>query len=306
MMLSEFLNYDRLYLFKEVAEEYYCANKMIQEDDMKRNLIHAAEYLRHVYALPEKPSRLPLADEGYLDCWKEAGSKDAFLFFKENFQIASERFRWERQGDICLSVTATLAGHIPVIRTKSHMDFCNLVGIFDGRGTAMPYPETVNACMMQAKQKNVFHHRILLMNDAPYSSIAADKIDVPAGAWLEQSSKLRLRHECAHYESLRLFDGMRNHALDEIMADAMGQIAAFGEFSAERQRIFFGLQRETGCCDGRLTFYTRNVFPDERHIIYEVVDKRLDALELEIRQALSDGMSEYELLSHLLTCPLRT
>ena len=137
--------------------------------------------------------------------------------------------------------------------------------------------------------------------------------------WIERSCRLRLAHECAHYETLRLFGGMQNHALDEIVADAMGQLAAFGNFSAARQRLFFGLEQGTGRCTGRLSFYCRNVLPWERTEVYRAVDATLGILEGRIERfltekkrktetkellssaktLLSDKKSKYELLSDL-------
>ncbi len=117
----------------------------------------------------------------------------------------------------------------------------------------------------------------------------------------------QIAHECAHYETLRLFGGMQNHALDEIVADAMGQLAAFGNFSAARQRLFFGLEQGTGRCTGRLSFYCRNVLPWERTEVYRAVDATLGILEGRIERfltekkktLLSDKKSKYELLSDL-------
>ena len=104
--------------------------------------------------------------------------------------------------------------------------------------------------------------------------------------WLIRSHRLRLRHECAHYETLRLFDDMQNHALDEIMADALGQIAAFGNFDADRQRVYFGLTKGKDACTGRLSFYCQDVAEEERPKVYRAVDCVLDAVAEEL-----DGLS---------------
>ena len=113
--------------------------------------------------------------------------------------------------------------------------------------------------------------------------------------WLEKSYQIRLRHESAHYETLRLLGGMKNHALDEILADCFGQIAAFGEFSAPRQRIFFGLTKGGSYCDGRLSFYCQKVLPTELPKIYRAVDEYLDEVELMARNA----ANEFELFKVL-------
>ncbi len=74
---------------------------------------------------------------------------------------------------------------------------------------------------------------------------------------------------------------MKNHALDEILADTLGQIAAFGNFSANRQKLFFGLKN--GECDGRLNFYVQKVFPEDRKKIFRAVETVLEKIETEIK-----------------------
>lgn len=271
---------------------------------MAKELMHAAEYLRHVYTAPAEVPALPLADEEYLAAWGSSDVTGVLPFLQDQFHIDTKGFTWEKPAEIRLIFTGTLAGRLPVICTSAHPDFCNLASLLNGRPEAMPYPSTVNACMMQARDKRIYHHRVLLMNAAPYSNVAAERLGLTAADWLEKSGVLRLRHECAHYETLRLFGGMQNHALDEITADAMGQIAAFGDFSARRQRILFGLQPGAGQCDGRLTFYTQKVIAAERPVIYRRVDEWLDPLEQELRQALTEKKSDYELLCLLAGRPL--
>ena len=150
-------------------------------------------------------------------------------------------------------------------------------------------PETVNAFTIPA-QLDGEPHRIILLNRAPYSNVPAEKLLLTEEDWLEKSHAIRLRHESAHYETLRLFGGMKNHALDEILADCLGQIAAFGNFDADRQRIFFGLDGDK--CTGRLQFYCQKVSPDERPKIYAAVDKFLDKISV-------DGKTELEILCEL-------
>ena len=146
---------------------------------------------------------------------------------------------------------------------------------------AKKYPLTVNAFTIPCKAEAIWRHRVILLNAAPYSNISAEKLSLTAEDWLEKSHKLRLRHESAHYETLRLFCGMRNHALDEILADCLGQIAAFGDFDADRQRLFFGLHGDK--CDGRLQFYCKNVLTEELPKIYSSVDIFLDLLAADIK-----------------------
>ena len=152
---------------------------------------------------------------------------------------------------------------------------------------------------IEAKAENIFHHRLLLLNRAPYSNIPAEALGLSTEEWLERSQRLRLRHECAHYETLRLLGGMRNHALDEILADAMGQIAAFGDFDADRQRLFFGLEKGRYTCTGRLSYYCTKVALKERPKVYAGVNEVLDEVADELKAMLARKAAAREILFSL-------
>lgn len=243
----------------------------------ENNFITSEKYLKHFYEIPSLPT-LPLDDENFVSDWKEVEKFDAIEFLK-NLYGKNFNFDWQSVDAIKISFIQTLAGRLPAIYTENHDDFEALASFLSGKVEIKKFPVTVNAFTIPAKIRGV-RHKIILLNRAPYSNIAADKLDLTTEDWLDKSQKIRLRHESAHYETLRLFGGMKNHALDEILADALGQVAAFGNFSANRQKIFFGLKN--GECDGRLTFYVQKVFPDDREKIYRAVDTVLDKIESEI------------------------
>ena len=241
------------------------------------------EYLAHCYRIPPILPSLPLDDEKFLSKWRAAQGDAAIKFLSELYGRDLNL-----RGVIKISFAQTLAGKLPVVDTENHQDFTTLAAWLMNQ-EEKPLPQTVNAFTIPA-QIHGEKHRIILLNRAPYSNVAADKLSLTADEWLIKSHVLRLRHESAHYETLRLFGGMKNHALDEILADALGQFAAFGNFDADRQRIFFGLDGDK--CTGRLQFYCQKVSPLERPMIYAAVDKFLDKISLE-------GKSEPEILCEL-------
>ena len=276
-------------------------------------------YLSHCYAIPETPPVLPLADEAFASVWKEAEGAAARKFLSEIVDRDIALFPLQQEETLRILFAETLGGRLPVIVTDNRDDFLRVEALLNGREDLEDFPVTVNAFTMQARAKNIRNHRVILLGQAPYSNVPANLLGLDEEEWIERSYRLRFAHECAHYETLRLFGGMQNHALDEIVADAMGQLAAFGNFSAARQRLFFGLEQGTGRCTGRLSFYCRNVLPWERTEVYRAVDATLDFLEDRIyrfltenkkrtetkeslssaKTRLSDKKSKYELLSDL-------
>ncbi len=261
--------------------------------------ISAEAYLKRRYEIPEKLPGLPLTDEPFVLSWREAEGQEVLDFLSEEFKLSVSGFPWENIGALKISFAGSLGGRLPAIATQSHSDFRAMEALLNGREKLRAYPPTVNAFTMQTRAKQIYRHRVLLLNYAPYSNIPAETMGISEADWLTRSHKLRMRHECAHYETLRIFGGMQNHALDEIMADALGQIAAFGNFDADRQRVFFGLTKGKDTCTGRLSFYCQDVAAEERTKVYRAVDCVLDAVAEELDKLLARKEGDMELLEAL-------
>ena len=255
-------------------------------------------YLAIHYMIPEKPAVLPLPDEAFTALWKEAEGEAALRFLADAFQLPVDHFQLQEPAAVQIRFTSTLGGRLPVIYAGCHADFCSLEALIDGHDTAPELPLTVNAFTIVAKAPTLLNHRLILLGSAPYSNVSASALGLDDADWLRRSTALRLAHECAHYETLRLFGGMRNHALDEILADTMGQLAAFGSFSAQRQRLFFGLKDGGDICTGRLTFYCKILPPEDQAKVYHAVDRVLDTVESEVALC-REKTTHYDILAHL-------
>ena len=79
------------------------------------------------------------------------------------------------------------------------------------------------------------------------------------------------------------------------------QLAAFGSFSAQRQRLFFGLENEGKSCTGRLTFYCRKVLPWERTEVYQAVDRALDIVEAKVAELCQEKASDFIILTNIFS-----
>lgn len=262
--------------------------------------MRADEYLEYCYPLPEKKQLLRTGDESFTAFWKEAKGSDVLRFLAENVSLAVYCFTFKNTDALRIFFAETLGGRLPVIVTGNHADFCSMEAVLNGRRKAADYPLTVNAFTIEARAPKIFRHKVILLGSAPYSNIPADRLGLEETDWLERSYRLRLAHECTHYETLRLFGDMRNHALDEIAADVFGQLAAFGDFSAARQRLFFGLEPGRDNCTGRLAFYCQNVVPEERPAVYHAVDAVLADVEREVTSLLSQKKQKCDILQQLL------
>lgn len=259
----------------------------------------ADEYLQHAYEIPAELPALPMADEPFVASWQEAKGREVLVFLTDKLKLAAYDFVWQEVESLSISFAHTLGGTLPVIATGCHEDFRAMEAVLNGREQSRDLPPTVNAFTIEARAEPVYRHRLLLLNRAPYSNIPAEALGLSTEEWLEGSQRLRLRHECAHYETLRLLGGMRNHALDEILADGLGQIAAFGDFDADRQRLFFGLEKGRDTCIGRLSYYCQRVALKERPKVYARVNEVLDEVAGELKVMLARKATDREILVSL-------
>jgi hypothetical protein len=158
-------------------------------------------------------------------------------------------------------------------------NFERLVALLSAQNERRPLPVSVNAFTVPAKATEFREHRVICLARAGYSALSCTDVGLTDDEWLEKSLTIRLNHECCHYFTLRALGGMKNHALDEIVADCVGQLAAFGCFSADMQRRFFGISKGTLSPEGRLSFYVRTLPSGAVTRVCSEVDRALDGLE---------------------------
>jgi hypothetical protein len=156
------------------------------------------------------------------------------------------------------------AGPIPVLCTADRGDFVLLVQALSCRNEPEPVPASMGACLVSGfnnldrlrryrehsgdafrrilPARELYQDRFLILSEGPYSDVPAEAMNLAPEAWRRLSLTIRLEHECAHYLTLRLFSAMRNHPLDELLADHAGITAALGCYRADWFLRFVGLE----------------------------------------------------------------
>ena len=172
---------------------------------------------------------------------------------------------------------ASAAGPIPVLCSADRDDFVRLVRALGHRNEPAPVSASMGACIVSGlnnpdrvrqyrerwvahsparaspaawadELRKIFSHRelyqdrLLILSEGPYSNVPAGELGLAPQEWLRLSLTIRLEHECAHYLSYRLFGVMRNHALDELLADCAGITAAWGSYRPDWFLRFVGLE----------------------------------------------------------------
>ncbi len=174
-------------------------------------------------------------------------------------------------------LVATAAGRVPIIQATAREDFDSLVRAVMEKNEPVPIPASMGACLVagynnwdrvaslrrafEAKhgpdpdgvgwnaafqelipQKDRYQDRFMLVSSGFYSSIAAHTLGLPDEEWRDASLRIRIAHECTHYVTRQAFGFMRKCLLDELVADYVGLVTAFGEFRADYFLRFMGLE----------------------------------------------------------------
>lgn len=175
-----------------------------------------------------------------------------------------------------LELYPSAAGRVPILTVRDRATFVVVLQALVGRNEPVPIGDSQGAAMVagyvnwrridalreaweQAEpdsregdtwreafaairaDKSQYQDRMIILSDGPYSAVPAVDLNVPEDRWRRLSAIIRRDHECAHYLTQRLFGGMRNHLLDELVADYAGLVAALGRFEPSWFLRFLGL-----------------------------------------------------------------
>lgn len=195
------------------------------------------------------------------------------------------------------------AGALPVLTTQDREDFEDLFRMGGYRSEPVPVNPSVNALMVSGlinwqrvfsyrdrwlkthkksrspdtidwsdemlriftHEPQLFKDRYILVMKAPYSSVDVHEIDWGGSEeeWLQISFRIRLEHEFTHYAVKRIFNVMRSHVWDEVIADFMGITFALNDFHPGLFLRFFGLDTKGQILpNARIRHYTQYISPD--------------------------------------------
>ena len=218
-------------------------------------------------------------------------------FNKDDF---GEKLSLHNPDKFKLDICRHPAGSLPVLTTSDKDDFKKLYWALACRCTPKSFPDSVNAYMIAGlinwdrvqkykeewqrsgplfpydnwgmEMKRVaqkepwrFKDRLIILCKAPYSAVCPEQLalDISPETWLEKSNVLRKEHEFTHYATWRLYNQMRNNALDETIADYMGITATLGQYRAQWFLTFLGLEEYPKIRPGGRIFTYRGQLDDQ-------------------------------------------
>jgi hypothetical protein len=170
---------------------------------------------------------------------------------------------------------------MPVLTTHDRRDFLWIVRALAHRAEPVPIEDGVHAQAISGLIHWGLIHSLgphqraslILLHDAPYGSVSAATLptNLDQQGWVLASSALRLEHELTHLATKQHLGEMRLNLLDELIADAMGQLVALDGFSAEVFEL---------CLQHRWHAYVADLEPEEAKQALVLVLARARELEL--------------------------
>ncbi len=181
-----------------------------------------------------KKTSLYMDDESFVSAWERA-CEGIYPIFAA---IDLKRYR-----SLKTDLYRSFGGRIPVLHMKDREEFEDLICRIFYKGEKREIPPSMGALTIKG-WKDVFGqgHRAILLSDGYYSAVLPEEAGLSPEEWKEKSLIIRRTHEFAHYYMLRAFGFMKTALKDELIADTLGIIEAFGEYRRDLFLRFMGLE----------------------------------------------------------------
>ncbi len=111
-----------------------------------------------------------------------------------------------------------------------------------------------------------YRDSIIALSNGAYSALPYTETDCESEEeWIRASLIIRKYHELTHFISRRLFPGNKEMLRDEVIADCVGIVAAFGEYDVSLAQRVLGIYGDEYRAGGRLSNYIEN---DEELVLW--------------------------------------
>lgn len=129
------------------------------------------------------------------------------------------------------------------------------------------------------------YDRLILLSSGWYSGIVPENIGLSADEWTEKSITIRMYHELTHFICRSLYPKNIDVIRDEIFADMIGIIVAFGYYDTELAKLFLGISNAGLSETGRINYYIKN---KETNALLEEVNTWISLLERKVKTPVED------------------
>ena len=142
---------------------------------------------------------------------------------------------------------ATIIGLINWEKIHTHMDAWLAAGHTDRDGEFRRF----------TSNRENYCDTLILLSGGAYSSVPADRAGLDGEEWIRKSVTIRKYHELTHFVCRRKAPEKKDALRDEIYADCIGLIAAFGRYDPYLAAMFLGIESGSFREGGRLSHYMK-------------------------------------------------
>lgn len=104
-------------------------------------------------------------------------------------------------------------------------------------------------------EKKNYQDTIILLSSGFYSAVPASIVGLSEKEWREKSYIIRKYHELSHFVCRTLWPKDIVPIRDEVIADLIGLVSAFGKYDPTLAKRFLGIENGCYCEGGRLSHY---------------------------------------------------
>ena len=139
-----------------------------------------------------------------------------------------------------------------------------------------------------------------MLSSGPYSALSAERAGFAESEWLALSHTIREYHECTHFVCRRFYPDKVNAIWDELVADAVGILAALGRYDTRLAMLVLGIENGV-YVGGRLENYVPPEAKDKGRYIEGILAKTLGVIEEAKKLSLSAADDPFALAIALET-----
>ena len=189
------------------------------------------------------------------------GSERDELFEMQTSEAAVLGIYFDERADFELFIKSTVYKDKPVPKS---MGACTISGLVNLQKSAAA-PVSLSGAMpvsLPGATRQSFKESLIVLSKGEYSAVPAEAVGLDKGEWLEKSLRIRLYHESAHIVCRARFAGQKRPVWDELLADCIGLLAAFGAYDRALALRLVGIDKDGSYIGGRL----ENYFDDKENI----------------------------------------
>ena len=210
-------------------------------------------------------------------------------------QSCNRQMTFSKDEKDCLESILTPIGNIDVLTLNNRQDFIHACRCLGHKCEPVTIPDSTGAMAIfglnnwEKVRQGLDNYKdsFIILSSGNYSNVSNKDIynqtqgeyNLSEEEWISKSITIRKYHELTHFVMRKLYPDDISFIRDELIADCVGLIAAFGKFDKRLLKLFLGIENKLYRQGGRLQNYEGGQIENIPNII-----KMIDELENKIEK----------------------